>query len=155
LSAEVSSQGAAHLGGPRAPAEAVPSVLEIPAVPGSSSAYDITSVSSVSAPFGAEQPSEKGFWLHVNAELVIYGATERDATVSIGGRRITLRPDGSFSCRFALPDGSYDLPLVAVSADGADGRAAELKFTRSTELLGDVGASPQDPALKPPTVENL
>lgn len=110
---------------------------------------------SISSPFGGEERREKGFWFNVNAELIIYGATERDATVSIGGRNIKLRPDGSFSYRFSLPDGRYDLPVVAVSADGTDGRAAELKFTRSTEIRGDVGTHPQDPELKPPTADNV
>jgi hypothetical protein len=131
---EISSQGAAQLSGPTSPAGAV---------------------TSVSSPVGGEQPRGKGFWFNVNAELVIYGATERDASVTIGGRKIKLRHDGSFSYRFALPDGRYDLPVVAVSADDTDGRAAELRFTRSTELLGDVGTYPQDPALKPPTPDNV
>jgi len=112
-------------------------------------------VSSVSSPFGGEQERGKGFWFRVNAELIIYGATEPDASVSIGGRKIQLRSDGSFTYRFALPDGKYELPAVAVSADGTDGRAAELKFMRATELRGDVGAQPQDPALKPPLTENV
>ena len=34
-------------------------------------------------------------------------------------------------------------------------RAAELKFSRATEYLGDVGAHPQDPSLKPPLPDNL
>jgi hypothetical protein len=134
LGREISSQGAAQLSGPTSPAGAV---------------------TSVASPFGGEQPRGKGFWFNVNAELVIYGATERDATVTIGGRKIKLRHDGSFSYRFALPDGRYDLPVVAVSADDTDGRAAELKFTRSTDLLGDVGTPPQDPALKPPTPDSV
>jgi len=112
-------------------------------------------VSSVSSPFGGEQARGKGFWFNVNAELIIYGATEPDASVTIGGRKIKLRPDGSFTCRFSFPDGQYDLPVVAVSADDTDGRAAELQFTRTTEFLGDVGAHPQDPALKPPTLDNV
>src|SRR5688572_31722682 len=33
------------------------------------------------------------------------------ATVTIGGRPIRLRPDGSFSYRFSLPDGEYELPI--------------------------------------------
>jgi hypothetical protein len=111
-------------------------------------------VSSLSSPFGGMERA-KGFWFNVNAELIIYGATEPDAKVTLGGHQIKLRPDGSFSYRFALPDGNYDMPAVAVSADGTDARAAELKFSRSTEYLGDVGAHPQDPALKPPLPENL
>ena len=111
-------------------------------------------ISSLSSPFGGMEKS-KGFWFNVNAELIIYGATEPDAKVTLGGHEIKLRPDGSFSYRFALPDGKYDLPAVAVSADGTDGRAANLKFSRETEYLGDVGAHPQDPSLKPPLPENL
>ena len=114
----------------------------------------VSSLSSLSSPFGvAGQP--KGFWFNVNAELIIYGATEPAAKVTLGGHEIKLRSDGSFSYRFALPDGKYDLPAVAVSADGADARAANLKFSRETEYLGDVGAHPQDPALKPPLAENV
>lgn len=107
-------------------------------------------VSGVSSPFGGAAEKAKSFWFNVNAELVIYGATEPNAKVTLGGHEIKLRSDGTFSFRFALPDGKYDLPVVAVSADGTDGRAAELKFSRATEYLGDVGATPQDPSLRPP-----
>jgi hypothetical protein len=108
----------------------------------------------ISSPSGREQP-EKGFWFNVNAELIIYGATEADAIVTIAGRKIRLRPDGSFSYRFALPDGNYELPVVAVSADRTDGRAAELAFSRSTGLRGEVGTHPQDSELKRPEAINL
>jgi uncharacterized protein len=103
----------------------------------------------ISSPAG-RRPSEKGFWFNVNAELIIYGATEPNAKVTLGGREVRLRPDGSFSYRFALPDGQYELAIVAVSADGTDGRAAEMNFSRSTEYRGDVGMHPQDPELKRP-----
>ncbi len=113
-----------------------------------------TSPGGNSSPFGGVQP-QKSFFLNVNAEVIIYGATEPNATVTIGGRPVALRPDGSFTYRFALPDGQYELPVVAVSADQTDGRAAELKFCRATELQGEVGAHPQAPELKPPAPENL
>ena len=102
-------------------------------------------------PAPAEQP---GFWLNVNAELVIYGATDPTSTVTIAGRRIRLRPDGSFSYRFALPDGSYSLPVEGISAHG-ETRRAELEFYRGTRYSGQVGAHPQDPDLAVPAVENL
>ena len=108
------------------------------------------------SPFGgARADKTKGFWFNVNAELIIYGATEPDAKVTLGGHEIKLRSDGTFSFRFSLPDGKYDLPAVAISADGTDGRAAELRFVRETQYLGDVGATPQDPSLKPPLPDNL
>lgn len=117
----------------------------------------ISSITNASSPVGGEAKTESGkeFWFNVNAELIIYGATEPNAKVTLGGHEIKLRSDGTFSFRFALPDGKYDLPAVAVSADGTDGRAAELKFSRETQYLGDVGATPQDPALEPPLPENL
>jgi hypothetical protein len=111
-------------------------------------------VGSVTSPYGrAERP--KGFWFNVNAELIIYGATEPDAEVTIGGKKIRLRQDGTFSYRFALPDGKYALPAVARSSDGTDARGADLKFNRSTEYQGDVGKHPQDARLKTPHVENV
>ncbi len=111
-------------------------------------------ISSISSPFGGMEKN-RGFWFNVNAELIIYGATEPSAEVTIGGRVIKLRSDGSFSYRFALPDGSYDLPITATSEDKAEARHADLKFNRSTDYAGEVGVHPQDSALKPPLAENV
>jgi len=112
-------------------------------------------VSSLSSPQGGAPAGPGGFWFNVNAELIIYGATESDASVSIGGNKVTLRPDGSFSFRFALPDGQYELPVTAVSGDGTEARHANLRFTRATGLVGEVGQHPQDAALRTPTPENV
>lgn len=95
----------------------------------------------------------RGFWFKVNAEVVLHGSTERDARVTIGGRPVKLREDGSFSFRFALPDGEFRLPVIAVDATGSDGRSATVTFRRSTSVGGDVGVEPIDPALRPPTPE--
>jgi hypothetical protein len=111
--------------------------------------------SSLSSPHGGALAGPGGFWFNVNAELIVYGATEPNATVTIGGNPVKLRPDGSFSFRFALPDGQYDLPVTAVSGDGTEARHADLRFSRGTNYVGDVGQHPQDPALKPPTPENI
>jgi hypothetical protein len=112
-------------------------------------------LSSLGAAPGAAAGGKSGFWFNINAELIIYGATEPDATVTIGGRKIRLRPDGSFSYRFALPDGKYDLPAIAVSAAGDDQRSAELHFQRRTRYSGDVGTHPQDASLRPPKPEHV
>lgn len=105
------------------------------------------------SPSGGEMPAPRGFWLNVNAELVLYGATEPNATLLIDGYPVQLRPDGTFSYRFALPDGDYEVALWAMSADG-DLRQAILKFRRSSNYEGEVGAHPQDPALTAPPAEN-
>jgi hypothetical protein len=114
--------------------------------------HGVSDISSMSGQAGAAAPPRE-FWFNINAELVIYGATEPGAEVRIGGRPVKLRPDGTFSFRYALPDGQFELPLVALSADRKDGRGAEMRFSRQTNYRGDVGAHPQDPNLKPPSSE--
>ncbi|HOX56098.1 MAG TPA: DUF4912 domain-containing protein [Candidatus Paceibacterota bacterium] len=104
---------------------------------------------SPSSPWGGAEQPLAGFWFNVNADLVVYGATEPDATVTIGGRPVSLRPDGSFSCRFALPDGEHSVTVSAMSARG-ELRQAELHVSRRTNYRGESGAAPQDPSLDPP-----
>jgi hypothetical protein len=86
-----------------------------------------------SSPGGSEPAVRRGFWFALNADLVLYGGTEPDATVTIAGRPVQLRPDGSFSCRFALPDGEFELTVAAVSAGQDERREAQLKLSRHTD----------------------
>lgn len=95
------------------------------------------------------QPKHE-FWLNVNVELVVYGATVPDAKLVVAGRPVNLRADGSFSLRFALPDGQYGLSVEATSGRADDKREARLQFQRLTEYFGRTEIAPQDPALKPP-----
>jgi hypothetical protein len=67
---------------------------------------------------------QRGFWLRVATELILYGATEPDARLTVAGEPVALRPDGTFTLRYALPDGRMELPVRAVSADGQDERSA-------------------------------
>ena len=88
-------------------------------------------VSSLAAQ--APRPEEKKFWLVADCELILYGATEPDAFVTVAGRKVNLNPDGTFSMRFALPDGNVDLPIAAMSRDETDSRHVRINVTRSTE----------------------
>ncbi|MFM7717527.1 MAG: DUF4912 domain-containing protein [Microcystis sp.] len=72
------------------------------------------------------------FWLVADAELIVYGATEPDATVTIGGRPIKLNPDGTFRYQMCFQDGLIDYPIMAVAADGEQNRSIHMKFTRET-----------------------
>ncbi|RCJ37318.1 Rho termination protein [Nostoc minutum NIES-26] len=72
------------------------------------------------------------FWLIADAELIVYGATEPDATVTIGGREIKLNPDGTFRFQMSFQDGLIDYPIVAVAADGEQTRSIQMKFNRET-----------------------
>ena len=75
----------------------------------------------------------KGFWLVVNTELIVYGQTQPDAKVTVGGRAVSLRPDGSFSLRFYLPDGKQTIPVVATSSDGEQIRTITPIVTKETK----------------------
>ena len=71
------------------------------------------------------EEKERGFRLRVATELILYGATEPDARVTIQGKLVKLRRDGTFTARFALPDGTIDIPVTAVSGDGAEERTID------------------------------
>ncbi|MBL9136726.1 MAG: DUF4912 domain-containing protein [Verrucomicrobiales bacterium] len=116
---------------------------------------EVSPLSSLSSPFGESQPGARGFWFNVNAELIVYGATDPKATVRIGDRTIQLRPDGTFSYRFSLPDGQYALPIRATSPDGVETRCADLAFRRASEYRGEVGTHPQDERLRTPGPEHV
>ncbi|MCM8800514.1 MAG: DUF4912 domain-containing protein [Candidatus Omnitrophica bacterium] len=87
-------------------------------------------ITSVSSPVKIK---ERKFWLVVNTELIVYGATEPDATVYVQGRKIQLRPDGTFSLRFALPDGKQVIPVRGVSADKLEERTITPIVTKETK----------------------
>lgn len=72
------------------------------------------------------------FWLIADAELIVYGATEPDAAVSIGGEPITLNPDGTFRYQMSFQDGVIDYPILAVAADGVQTRSIHMNFERQT-----------------------
>ncbi len=84
--------------------------------------------------FSASAPPvrPRKFWLIADAELIVYGATEPDATVTIGDRKIDLKPDGTFRFQMSFQDGLIDYPIKAVAVDGEQTRSIHMKFTRET-----------------------
>ena len=78
---------------------------------------------------------KRKFFFEIGTELIVYGRTEPDAAVSLGNKNIPLRGDGTFSLRFALPDGEkIPLDFTARSKDKIEKRrietGAERKFTK-------------------------
>ena len=84
--------------------------------------------------FSASAPPERPrkFWLVADAELIVYGATEPDATVTIGDRKIKLNPDGTFRFQMSFQDGIIDYPIKAVAVDGEQTRSIHMNFERQT-----------------------
>jgi len=66
----------------------------------------------ISSPLGEESPQVKAFWFNVNAELIIYGATQPDARVTIGGQPVELRPVDLIAGRVARCAERLDVPLA-------------------------------------------
>ncbi|MBF0384733.1 MAG: DUF4912 domain-containing protein [Candidatus Omnitrophica bacterium] len=70
------------------------------------------------------------FYFEIGTELIVYGRTEPNATVKLGGKTIQLREDGTFSLRFALPDGKIPLNFEAISNDKVEIRAIATSVER-------------------------
>lgn len=78
---------------------------------------------------------QRKFWFQLEAELIVYGATDPDARVTLQGEPVKLRPDGTFTIRFSLPEGRQIIPAVATSADGIEERTIVLAVERNTKHL--------------------
>lgn len=89
-------------------------------------------ITSVSSP-GGKAPKQRKFWLVVDCELIVYGATEPDAKVTVQDKEIKLRLDGTFTLRFALPNGEQVIPVKAVSSDNIEERTITPIVRRETK----------------------
>jgi hypothetical protein len=115
--------------------------------PGPTSLFSGIGASWSAQPFSVK--TERGFFMHVNAEIIFYGGTHPDATVWVDGQEIKLAPDGTFRYHFTLPDGDFAIPIVAQSPDKVEKRSATLSFVRGTSRVGDVGSTGQPGGLSP------
>jgi hypothetical protein len=94
----------------------------------------VTSFGSGAFQFG----KQRQFRFQLDAELIVYGATEPNAKVTLQGEPIKLRPDGTFTMRYSLPDSRQIIPAVAASADGVEERTIVLAVERNTKHLEPV-----------------
>ena len=81
---------------------------------------------------GGVAPRKRSFWLVADAELIVYGATDPAATLSIGDEVVPLSPDGTFRVQVPFRDGQQLYPIKAVAADGEQTRNITLEFERTT-----------------------
>ncbi|MFM7236728.1 MAG: DUF4912 domain-containing protein, partial [Cyanobium sp.] len=75
---------------------------------------------------------QRSFWLVADAELIVYGATDPSARLTIGGEEVPLSADGTFRIQVPFRDGQQVYPIEAVAADGEQKRSITLEFRRST-----------------------
>jgi hypothetical protein len=93
------------------------------------------SLSMQSLGTGALPMLGRGFHFEIDAELIVYGATEPNAKVTLAGEPVQLRPDGTFTVRFSLPDARQIIPAAAASPDGSEERTIVLAVERNTKEL--------------------
>lgn len=83
---------------------------------------------------------QRDFWLEVGVDVIVYGATQPNAKLTLMGQRIPLSPDGRFRIRMVLPDTEIEFPVEAESADGKERRRVKPIVRRTTE------GNPHEPA---------
>ena len=81
---------------------------------------------------GAVASRQRAFWLVADAELIVYGATDPSARLSIGEEDVPLSSDGTFRVQVPFRDGQQIYPIKAVAADGEQKRNITLEFERRT-----------------------
>ncbi|MDP1854100.1 MAG: DUF4912 domain-containing protein [Candidatus Omnitrophota bacterium] len=69
-----------------------------------------------------QEQKKRTFFFEIGTELIVYGRTEPDAEVWLADKKIKLRQDGTFTLRFALPDGKIPLDFSAISNDKVEKR---------------------------------
>lgn len=81
----------------------------------------------------ASKNVSKGFWLKADTEIIIYGATEPDAELTLKGQPVKLSADGSFSLRFYLPNGEDNYSIEATSNDGTMKKSITFEVKKNTK----------------------
>jgi phosphate transport system substrate-binding protein len=83
-----------------------------------------------SAPVRVFSRPQPDFWFVADAELIIHGATEPNATVNIAGNPISLKPDGTFHLRVPFSEDIIDYMITAVAANGENSKTIHKKFSQ-------------------------
>jgi hypothetical protein len=84
------------------------------------------------------------FQLEVDAEVIVYGATQPNARVTLQGEPVKVQPDGTFRVRADLPNKRQVLPIIASSADGSRRHMIVMALERNTKSLEPHGRESMD-----------
>ncbi len=81
---------------------------------------------------GFASSQNRSFWLVADAELIVYGATDPSAKLTIGEEEVPLSNDGTFRVQVPFRDGQQKYAIKATAIDGEQKRNITLHFQRST-----------------------
>ena len=76
----------------------------------------------------------KSFWLVADSELIVYGATDPSAKLTIGEQEVPLAADGTFRLQVPFRDGSQKYEIKAVDTSGDQEKSITMKIDRVTPL---------------------
>ena len=76
----------------------------------------------------------RSFWLVADAELIVYGATEPSAKLTIGGEDVPLAADGTFKIQVPFRDGTQKYDINAIDVSGEQQKSISMRFERNTPL---------------------
>ncbi len=76
----------------------------------------------------------RNFWLVADAELIVYGATDPEATLTIGDEKVPLASDGTFRLQVPFRDGTQKYEIKAFDVSGDQERSITMKFDRITPI---------------------
>ncbi len=83
---------------------------------------------------GSGVVKNKSFWLVADSELIVYGATDPSAKLTIGEEEVPLAADGTFRLQVPFRDGSQKYEIKAVDASGEQEKSIIMNFDRVTPL---------------------
>ena len=81
---------------------------------------------------------------NVDAEMIVFGSVDPNATVTMAGEPVKVEPDGSFVVQMSMPDRRQVLPVVACSRDGSQQRTTVLAIEKNTKVLEAVNCDPEE-----------
>ena len=76
--------------------------------------------------------SDTSLWLVADAELIVYGATDPSAKLTIGGEEVPLASDGTFRLQVPFRDGTQNYSIQAIDSQEKETRDITMKFDRVT-----------------------
>ena len=91
-----------------------------------------------------EVESHSHVQLEVDAEMIVYGATQPGSYITLQGEPVKVRPDGTFRVRVPMPNKRQVLPIVASTANGVERQTVIIAVERNTKTLEPLARDSND-----------
>jgi hypothetical protein len=85
-----------------------------------------------------------GHLLEVDAEMLVYGATQPGTCITLQGEPVKVQADGTFRVRVDMPNKRQVLPIIASTADGVELQTVVIAVERNTKSMEPFGQDSED-----------